>query len=142
MGFHYKIYDQNKAYFVTFTVTDWVDVFTRKNHKMTIVESLKFCQAKKNLVVYAWCLMPSHLHMVISSDKGSLSDLIRDFKKFTSTKIVEQIKEEPESRREWMLKIFKEKGELHSKKIKYKFWQDSNHPIELYSNKFIDQKIN
>jgi hypothetical protein len=35
-----------------------------------------------------------------------LSDLLRDFKKFTALKILEKIKSEPESRREWMLERF------------------------------------
>lgn len=41
-------------------------------------------------------------------DGHKLSDTIRDFKKFTSKKIIELIKEEPESRREWFLMIFKD----------------------------------
>jgi hypothetical protein len=55
--------------------------------------------------------MPSHLH-VISRDEGkyTLSDILRDLKKFTSKAIVKQIEEEGESL-EWMLKHFAKAGE-------------------------------
>jgi putative transposase len=141
MGFHYRITEGN-AYFLTLTVVDWVDVFTRKNHKVTLVESLEYCQKNKGLVIFAWCLMPSHLHMIARAEDGvNLSDILRDFKKFTSKKIIEQINDEAESRREWMLDRFEFAGK-HNNKIKnYKFWQDGNHPVELTNYNFIQQKL-
>ena len=59
MGFHYRIYNNEKPYFLTMTVIDWIDVFIRKNHKIAIVESLQYCQKNKGLEIFAWCLMPS-----------------------------------------------------------------------------------
>lgn len=47
MGFHYKVYDNSRPYFITTTVVDWIDVFIRKNHKLTIVESLEYCRKTK-----------------------------------------------------------------------------------------------
>jgi len=44
MSDKYKIHDIDKAYFVTFTAVDWIDVFTRNNHKLLIIDSLKYCQ--------------------------------------------------------------------------------------------------
>jgi hypothetical protein len=34
----------NKVYYLTLTVVNWIDVFTRKNHRDAIIESLKYCQ--------------------------------------------------------------------------------------------------
>lgn len=79
----------------------WVDIFTHKNHKMAIVESLEYCQKQKGLEIYGWVLMHSHLHLICRAGEGQkLTDTLRDFKKFTSKKIVNQIINEPESRRE------------------------------------------
>ena len=45
--------------------------------------------------------------MIVSADEvNNLSDILRDFKKFTSKQIVKAIQQEPESRREWMLDKF------------------------------------
>jgi REP element-mobilizing transposase RayT len=41
----------------------------------------------------------NHLHLIASAtDEGNLSDILRDFKKFTSKAIIDAIKEDPESR--------------------------------------------
>ena len=142
MSGKYKIWDQAKAYFLTLTVIDWIDVFTRENHKMAIADSLRHCQKNKGLELYAWCLMPSHLHTIIAAEgDGNLSDILRDFKKFTSKEIVRLIQEEPESMREWMLDKFKFAGKYNPKIKNYKFWQDGNKPIVLYSPKFTQQKL-
>src|SRR3990172_4673715 len=141
MGFHYRI-NEGKAHFITMTVVDWIDIFTRKNHKMAIVESLKYCQKHKGLEIFAWCLMPSHLHLIVRGEKNiKLSDTIRDFKKFTSKELIRLIQEEPESRRYWMLDRFEFAGRYNPKIKYFKFWQDGNHPIELFSPAFTKQKL-
>src|SRR5437868_6133595 len=104
MGFHYRIYDNARPYFVTMTVVDWIELFVRKNHCSTIIESIEYCQKNKGLEIFSWCLMPHHLHMVACAKEGfQFSDIIRDFKRHSSKQLIKQIKEEPESRREWML---------------------------------------
>ena len=82
--------------------------------------------------------------MVVSVEPGtnSLSDVMRDFKKFTSKKIVQSINEIAESRKDWLLRHFAYAGKFNPKIKEYKFWQDGLHPIELSTAKFIEQKIN
>ena len=91
-------------YFVSFTVVHWVDVFTRKQYRDILIESLKYCQDKKGLVIYAWCIMSNHVHLIISTKEDNISDILGDFKKFTIKKIIAAIQNNPgESRKEWML---------------------------------------
>jgi putative transposase len=142
MSEKYKIFEKEKPYFLTATVVGWIDVFTRKNHKLTLINSLKHCQIEKGLSIFGYCLMPSHLHLIARADgKQTLSEIMRDFKKFTSRQIVKDIKEEPESRRKWMLNLFEEEGKPLNRITNYKFWQDGNHPIEINSAKFFYQKL-
>ena len=51
MSDKYKIFNQEEAYFITMTIVGWIDVFTRKNHKLLITNSLKYCQQNKGLIV-------------------------------------------------------------------------------------------
>lgn len=140
---NYFINDQNAVYFLTFTVVDWVDVFTRREYKIVVAESLNYCIANKGLEVYAWCLMSNHLHLVCrATENYRISDIIRDFKKFTAKTILEIIETEPESRRDWMLYRFEFAGKFDNRISKYRFWQDTNHAIHLDHNELIDQKIN
>ena len=137
MGFKYQI-RSDKPYFLTHTIVDWVDVFTRRELANVVVDSLNYCVEKKGLEVYAWCLMPSHLHMIARAAEQSendLSSIMRDFKKFTSKTIIETMPEIGESRREWMMKHF------HSGPNSYQVWQEGMHPIELSKGKFTAQKL-
>ena len=141
-GDRYLISDQNAVYFLTFTVVGWVDVFTRKEHKLEIVDSLNYCIQHKGLTVYAWCIMSNHVHLIVRAKEGfRLSDIIRDFKKFTAKRIIGKIENEPESRREWMLNMFEFSGRNLQRIQKYKFWKDDNHAIEL-DTRIMEQRLN
>lgn len=52
-GLHYSI-RPDKTYFITLTVVDWIDVFTRLDHKLLVIDSLKHCQKEKELNIFAW----------------------------------------------------------------------------------------
>jgi REP element-mobilizing transposase RayT len=140
---NYTIEDQNSIYFLTFAITDWLDVFTRSCYKIILVDSLNYCIDNKGLTIYAWCLMSNHLHLVANANENfRLSDIIRDFKKFTAKRIVETINSENESRKDWLLYRFSFAGKFDHRIKNYKVWQDTSHPILLDSNYLIDQKIN
>ena len=138
----YKIIDQGGMYYVSFAVVAWVDVFTKKEYRDIIIESLQHCQQEKGLEIYGWCIMSNHAHLIISTKENNVSDVLGDFKKFTSKKITKTIEDHPgESRKEWMLKIFKEAGENNSRNVSYQFWQQDNQPKIIYTPNFGRQKL-
>jgi len=142
MSDKYKINEEEKAYFITLTVVDWVDVFTRKAYKLLVVESLKYCQQRKGLEIYGWCLMTNHLHLIVKAvGKQSLSEILRDFKKFTSKTIVDMIHDSPESRSVWMLTRFKYRAKYLKRIKNYKFWQDGNHAEIIFTPDFFYEKL-
>lgn len=137
----YKIRNKEAAHFVTFAVVGWVDIFTRKEYCHIVIDSLRYCQKEKGLLIHAWCLMSNHIHLIISAQYHDLSNILRDFKKYTSRNIIQAIHEHPgESRREWMLSLFAAAGRKNSRNTFFQFWQQDNHPMELFSTRFIDQK--
>ena len=50
MSTGYKIQEQDGAYYLTFQIVGWVDLFTRKEYRDVVINSLKFCQKNKDLV--------------------------------------------------------------------------------------------
>jgi REP-associated tyrosine transposase len=141
MGIKNKI-SEGFSYFLTFTVVDWVDIFTRPCYRHIIIDSLKYCQENKGLNLHAWCLMSNHLHLIVSAKENHhLSDIIRDFKKFSSKAIIKAIQENPESRKKWMLNRFEFAGRYNPKIKDYKFWKDGNEAKEIHSNSFLEQKL-
>jgi len=143
MSRNYKFHNPEGAYFVSFAVVEWIDVFTRNEYKNILLDSLRFCQKYKGLEVYAWCIMTNHVHLVFrSAGEDKPEDLLGDFKRFTSRKIIQAIIENPkESRKEWLLEQFKKAGEHCSNVNEHQFWRHDNKPIELWSNKVITEKI-
>jgi len=138
----YKIRNKAGVHFVTFAVVEWVDVFTRKEYKDIVVDSLRYCQQQKGLLLHCWCLMSNHIHLALSGQDDNASDILRDFKKFTSRSIVEAIKLNPqESRKDWVLSIFEKAGSSNSRNKTYQFWRQDNQPKELYTESFCRQKI-
>ncbi len=143
MAFKYSIRDPHDIYFITSTIVEWIDLFTRKEYCNSIIDSLMYCHQHKGLNIHAWCLMPSHLHLIASAQKDgpSLSDIMRDFKKFTSKKIINEIEQINESRRKWLLDKFEFAGRYNTKIKDYKVWQDGYHPIACISSPFLKQKL-
>ena len=137
----YQIKEQDKLHFVTLQVVEWVDIFTRQTYRDIIIENLGYCQKNKGLEIYAWVIMSNHIHLLVKSEKEELSNILRDFKSYTSKKILEEIDTCNESRKEWMLKIFRDAAFKHKRNSEYQFWTHENHAEYIYSNKFIEQKL-
>ncbi|HKK44327.1 MAG TPA: transposase [Balneolaceae bacterium] len=136
-----KIYS-GEINFVTLTVVDWIDVFTRRLYCEFIIENLYYCQKEKGLAIYAYVLMTNHLHLVLLAQQGELGNILRDFKTYTSKKLFEMIKTNPrESRKDWMLNIFMQRGTENNLNRKHQFWQNGNYPVAVYSENVIQQKI-
>ena len=142
MSRNYKFRDQEKLYFVTFSVINWIDVFVRREYKDVIVESLRYCMAHKGLEIYAWCVMTSHVHLIIGTTGEKLEDILRDLKRHTAKALLKEIEMHPqESRKAWMLWMMRRAGERNPNNQTYQFWQQHNHPIELASNEMMQQKL-
>ncbi|MFC1730697.1 transposase [candidate division KSB1 bacterium] len=137
----YQIKDQSAAYYLTTQVVNWIDIFSRKEYKDILIESLKFCQKEKYFEIYGYVIMSNHMHLIVRSGINDLSGTLRDFKKFTSKKIVEAIDKPQESRRKWILKILEFEAQKRKKVSNYQLWTHENHAIELFSNTFILEKL-
>jgi len=140
----YQIRDQHAIHFITMTVVQWVDVFTRKAYVDILLDSLKYCQENKNLKIHAWVVMSNHVHLVCSCEEpNKLSDTIRDLKRHTSKRIIEAIENnDKESRKGWMMWIFKSNGEHNKRNENYQFWQQGNHPIQCDTSDILQSRIN
>lgn len=141
-GDRYPITDQHGTYFLTFTVVEWVDVFTRPQYKYIITDALNHCIDNKGLDVFAWVLMTNHMHLIVRANHPyRLSDVVRDFKKHTSKQIAKAIVEIAESRREWLLHKFSYAAQSTGRAEYYKLWRDDSHAILLDGGISIEEKV-
>jgi putative transposase len=144
MATKYRFGNSKIPHFITFAVINWIDVFSRECYKEIVINSLKFCVAEKGLNLHAWIIMGNHVHLIATAKEGfELVNIIRDLKKYTSKMIIASIEANvQESRKEWMIWMFKRAGAKNSNNSVYQFWQQDNHPIELSTNEMIDQRLN
>ncbi|MEP1095902.1 MAG: transposase [Cyclobacteriaceae bacterium] len=142
MSRKYKFRNQDKLHFVSFAIVHWIDLFIRPTYSEVILESIKHCQKEKGLEVYAWCIMPSHIHLIIGTSDKPMQDILRDFKSHTSRKLKEEINGNPtESRKEWMVWMMERAGKMNGNNRGWQLWQQHNQPIELNDNSMLDQKL-
>lgn len=142
MSRKYKFYNKEGLYFVSFATVYWIDVFIRDHYFIELLESLNYCKKNKGMEIYGWCIMPSHVHLIFSAKNNNPSELLRDFKTYTSKRLQYLITDNPqESRKEWIIWMMKRAGRKNSNIKNRQFWQQHNKPIELWSPKVIDQKL-
>lgn len=140
----YKFKNSDGLYFITSTVVGWIDVFTRDVYRNILLDSFRYCKENKGLEIFAWVLMTNHFHLLARANGGNkLEHIMRDLKKITSRRIIQAVIENPqESRKDWMKYMFERFGKYNSNNTVYQFWQQDNHPIELWSTEVIMQKLN
>ena len=143
MSRKYKFHDNDKLYFISFATVNWIDVFVREEYMQVIIDSWRHCQNKKGLEIYGWCLMPSHVHMIIGSKKDKLEDIVRDMKKHISSTIKTVIKNNnSESRKDWIVWMMERAGKKNGNNKDWQFWQQHNQPIEITSQEMFDKTLN
>ncbi|MEZ4986777.1 MAG: transposase [Saprospiraceae bacterium] len=142
---HYKIVNQHEPHFLTLTTVGWIDIFTRQVFRDLFLDSIRYCQREKGLVINAWVIMSNHVHLVARTEEPHrLSDVLRDMKKFTARKITEEISGDAkyESRREWLAYLTRFFAKHNARNHEHQLWQQYNCPMEVNTIKFAMQKIN
>ena len=143
MSRSYRVFtDQNYAYFVTWTIVNWLRIFTEEPYCKIILDSLAYIRSHKNTGLNAFVVMPSHIHAILwPAEDINLSDVIRDFKRFTSRAIS---KEAERQNNIALLNAFAKSRENNRAQdvSKYQVWQEGSHPEAIYAKNFAEQKLN
>lgn len=123
-----------KPYFYTATIKDWHPVIADNNFQSIILDSLKYLSQKKCIEVYAFVIMPNHLHMIWQQLEMNRKETpVSSFMKFTAHEFQKRLRQ-------------KNPKELKSYEVtwlsrNYNFWLPDSHSFELYSEKLWLQKI-
>ncbi len=83
--------------------------------------------------MYLVVVISNHTHLLLQAKDSNLSDILRDFKKYTSQRITDAIlSNEQESRKRWLLWLLTREKASEEKPASYRFWQPDNHAEMLY----------
>ena len=143
MGRAFKFHNPHGVYFISTSVINWISIFVREKYFESLITNLDYCRKNKGMEIYAYCIMPNHFHLIFRSREVPASSLIRDFKTYTSKQLFTMISEnKKESRKDWITRTFNFYGLINPSNKNHQFWQNANHPIELWSYAMFEQKRN
>jgi REP element-mobilizing transposase RayT len=138
----YRIFsDQHYPYFVTWTLVEWVSLFDKASYRQIVLDSLAYLRTHKHTQLNAYVVMPTHLHAMLWPDiDTNLSDVTRDFKRFTSRQISNLAIRQNDND---FLAIFRNaRKQNRAQDIStFQVWQEGSHPEAIFSEKFARQKI-
>lgn len=141
MSERYKVIDDTVPTFITLTIIDWVDLFTKPQYTEILDDALNYCYDKKGLRIHAYVYMTSHIHLIVTSVGEPIQNIIRDFKRLTSRQIIKTIQNQPDSRREWLLNKMSYAADRIKRNANYKVWKDGFHPVILDTPEKLEQRI-
>ena len=122
-------------HFVTFTIVRWYPVFVSGPYLRIILDSLEFMRKNRGLLVHAYVIMPTHVHAIVCAIGDDLSEIVRDFKRFTARGIEEQSKRDGNKLLSWLFV-----NSDRDSRAKSKVWQDEFHPEVVFTRDFFVQK--
>jgi putative transposase len=126
------IFPLDACYFLTLNIVDKIDLFVRPAYKQAIADALNHIIRVQSLNLYSWCLMSSHLHLVLRTKDGAAPAWFeRDFKKYTTPALLKTIEVEMDLRRDWMLQRFEEYSKSLRRLEKYQLWQNCSSPFRI-----------
>lgn len=121
-------------YYYTATITKWHKLLRLDKYKDFIISSLKYLVEKKKIKVFAFVIMPNHIHLVWTMlEKNGKEMPHASFMKYTGHVFLEDLT----ANHPKVLPYF----EVDSTTRKYHFWQRNSMPVILHSYRFWKQKI-
>jgi putative transposase len=130
---------EGHVYYITTVIYNRLPIFTRPSFITPLYDSLNFYRYNQQFKLLGYVFMPDHIHLIIwPCGEATVSDIMRDYKKFTSTRIIRQA--EVEGIDEWTI-AFRKAGH-ETERSTNKVWQDSFWDVNIYSESFLRQKLN
>ena len=120
---------------MTSTIVEWLPVFTSAACCDTLINSLEYCRQHKALKIYAWVILDTHFHAILSAPE--LPKVLHHLKSFTAKQIVAQL---PLEGRDWLLNQLQYFRAAH-KSTHHQVWQEGDHPQAILCDEMLLQKM-
>jgi putative transposase len=121
--------------FTTITCLNWLPILRNDFHKEIIVEALKTRVEKQQVTIYAFVIMPNHMHIIWQLHDGIIRQgFQRDLLKFTARSILSFMKMNNDPQYALL--------HVTTADRKHQLWERNSLHIDLYSEKLFLQKFN
>jgi putative transposase len=133
-------FTEEQFYFVTTPVVNHAYVFSEDIFCDILLKNIKHYQDIYHFIILGYVIMPTHFHWILKTEPeyGTLSDIMRDIKKYSAWDIMEKAEKLNIS---WMTELFKEAGNefRHQKR---KFWMPRFDDVVLRNQHMFYTKLN
>jgi len=130
-------FNPDYLYFVTTTAEKHVHIFKHESIIRIILDSLHFLRTSKRMELFAFVIMPNHIHLICTiSEESTISDVMRDFKRHTARQIIRQLIVEEYTKILGLLQSLNQDN-----RQKYKIWEDGYDARDIFSQDFLTQKM-
>jgi len=127
----------NYIYFITTKIKGFVPLFRDKKCIDIIIDNLNHYRKSHKFLIIAYIIMPEHLHLLILPyGNHSVSDFVRDFKKYTAKRMLECLKARNAERLLWFFSYRKHIKSINS------VWEEGFVSLPIYTEKIFDIKLN
>jgi REP element-mobilizing transposase RayT len=130
-----SIHDINHLYFVTASISGWKHLLAESKYMQIVLDSLVWLQIKKRMLLFAFVIMPSHLHLILKPEGKTIGEVVQDFGSYTAHIILHELRKDE---RDDLLKFFHE--QRRDARHGHSIWQDIQ-AKNIYSSEFLFQKM-
>jgi len=132
----YKITEDHAPHFLTFTVLNWMAVFTRPETVHILLDAMIWRQRNKGVKVYGYVVLENHMHCILQAP--DLRQQVHDFKAFTAKEILLCLEEHKVER---LLELFAFFKKAHKIDSRHQFWQEGSHPQLMQNEEMLRQTL-
>ena len=130
-----SFHDPDHLYFITASIIEWKHLFIADEYARIPLNSLEWMQKEKRILLFAFVVMPSHLHAILKPESNSISEIVQQFGSFTAHDVMKKLKQQNQKD---LLALFHQKK--RDKRHKHSIWQDIQ-AKNIYSMEFLQQKL-
>jgi REP-associated tyrosine transposase len=130
-----SFHDPTHLYFVTASVIECIHLFRAPEYIAIPLHSFAWLQQQKRILLFAFVIMPSHLHAIIKPETATIAEILQQFGSFTGHEILKKLRNDKQRD---VLDLFRQKK--RDQRHEHSIWQDIQ-AKNVYSMEFLQQKM-
>jgi putative transposase len=127
--------DPSHLYFITATIVAWKPLFRNPDYADIPLNCLDWLQKRERIRLFAFVVMPSHLHAILKPEAISIGEVLQQFGSFTAHRILQELRKD---RQEDLLILFH--ARRRDSRHEHSIWQDIQ-AKNVFSAEFLWQKM-
>ena len=132
----YRFSKDQRPHFMTNTIVAWLPVFAYPDYVNIVLDSWRFLQREREIVILSWVVLENHLHWIATGP--DLSKRVGEFKSFTAKQIIRKMEANGAKTLLQELEYYKLR---HKVDQTHQVWQEGSHPKVIETDDVMWQKI-